>query len=76
LFKSECTCKMLLIVTMDLVVIKRLVIKKKVFLVPVFEHLAFSVKSGVEVKLVKLNTHVILYIYDGFHYSCVMWPFL
>ncbi len=56
--------------------IKRLVIKKHVFFVHLFEHLAFSVKGGVEVKLVKLNTHVILYIYDGFHYSCVMWPFL
>ncbi len=42
------------------------------FFVHVFEHLAFSMKSGVEVKVVKLKTHVILYIYDGFHYSFVM----
>jgi hypothetical protein len=57
-------------------VIKRLVNFKNVFFVHVFEHLVFNVKSGIEVKLVKLSTHVILYIYDGFRYSCVMWPFL
>ncbi len=34
----------------------------------------YGVKGGVEIKLICLNTYVILCIYDNFHCSCAIKP--